>query len=1176
MLTSSQQRALVTTHHLSVTANAGSGKTMVLVQRYLDILLSGKARVSEIVAITFTEKAASELRRKVSEGVAQHLAEAENAERKRLEDIREQLPSAIVDTIHSFCSRLLREYPVEAGVDAAFTVLEGVDQVMMLEAAVKETFNSVLREGEDSKRREKVLDVLRRLGKAKVIDIVTTLAHKRELVGQWFEAGGLYTKSDAEVLSHWRGTLSAFANAHLDDPLLPVDIDAVLRHATGKEAPELVAAVQRFLSEEDKSRRLLLFKEMSGRIFTSSWNLRKRTFGDAEASLPEQAARLSGKAKSLIPLIEFLAGGDDSSHSALLDQSRVLLDLYQQAIEIYEDKKAEGAHLDFDDLQIRTRNLLREEPVRRKLGHRFKFIMVDEYQDTNRMQYEILLPLVNGLASGNLFIVGDPKQSIYGFRDADVSVFNQTRNDIREIAGSGSAVVLGESFRPLRDVAAFVNTLFQPLLSSESDVGYESLIRGRQNPASGSVEIILTEKSEEGSDVSEGELIARRILLLRANQHQVFDKKEVAHPIAFSDIAVLLRTRTSLPGIEEAFVRHNIPYLVTGGVGYFQTQGVFDFYNYFRFLLNNDDDTSLFGLLRSPFYNVSDAELFEAGYGRKGISLWRHLERIANIGQAKGRLGPAVAALREDVLHAPRMNVPDLVNYIIRRTDYAGFVAGSSRSEQTFANIEKLKRLARKYEDYGFTTLYDFVARLKRLIEQEPDEGQAAVDVLADAVKVMTIHAAKGLEFPVVFVPSLDRPFRYDKEPYLDREIGLGLGENGDETIPIGEFLRRGTSNKQIAEEKRVFYVACTRARDMLVLSSDVSGLESKYSCARWLNDVFGLSAWLGGQVPKESGATLRLDAETPTLEITDGGFKPGTERHELIIPVLRNTDIPAIPKSEEKVSAAALPGRHVIDPLPPGVKGEIFSASKIRTYVDCPARYYLRYVIGLPDIGHSLFSKYDDEDGDVTIPADLRGRAFHHVMQHVEELARTPEAIRSTIKQFIGQDSLSIIAEPSLELDELTDSILKVVQTSFWKNVEKGTDHRTEFTLMSPFGDDFLTGTIDMVYTDADGVLHVIDYKTDSISPKEVPDSARSYEAQLQFYVLLAQRHFSAERVRGTLFFTAPLMSKEYNFTSTDLIDYELSLKEIISDIRSAKFRAPDRQCSACPFHPTGCKQYL
>ncbi|MBI5473450.1 MAG: UvrD-helicase domain-containing protein [Ignavibacteriae bacterium] len=1174
MLTQSQQLALDTSRHLSVTANAGSGKTMVLVERFITILLSERTQVKEVVALTFTEKAASELKRKISESVAKKLAEVTDAtQRARLRQVREQLSGAVIDTIHSFCAKLLREYPVEAGVDASFTVLEVVDQMSKLEAATKETFAAILKAEEGNMQRARTFNLLRALGKFRVLSIVRTLVLKREQVSRWLEQDGLYTKSDEEILQLWKSHLSEFVEGEFADPQLMSDLEVVVNAASGKAQLAINAEFKALKRGGSLETQLVRFGSLLEKMLTTQGTLRKKVFGE-NGEIAEQAARLQTKYKALTPLLEFVKNPNDEAHRVLLSQARVLLELYQNVIERYEEKKIEGAHLDFDDLQIHLKNLLRNQRIAERLAQRFKYVMVDEYQDTNRLQYEILLPLLNQLTRGNLFIVGDPKQSIYGFRDADVTVFNRTKKDIEDRAGKESAVVLSDSFRPLRDLVAFVNLVFEPLMqgnSADYEVVYEPLVRGRQNNQSGRVELILCDESADESALSEGELIARRILQLRESKYQVFGKDETPHDLRFSDVAILLRTRNGLSDLEEAFIHHNIPYLVTGGVGYFQTQGIYDIANYFRFLLNPDDDVALTGVLRSPFFTVSDAELFEAAYERRSKNLWAHVRSRGSAVKNSAALTRAVDVLLEDVEVADRLSVPDLVNRIIERTSYAGFVAGMARSDQLFANLEKLKRLARKYEEQGFTNLYDFVARLKRLIDEEPDEGQAAVDVFADAVNVMTIHAAKGLEFPVVIIPSLERSFIQDSEPFLDNELGFAFGERDDASgaAPITEYLRRRTQRKNIAEEKRVFYVACTRARDMLILSGRQREDRNSTNYMNWL---------LNGLRCDRLDAECQIERETRTqfLQLHDDRYATNAESHTLIVHVLHPADLQASIHHVRITSVDDGARTLMLDPIPVNEQGEIFSASKIRTYVECPAKYYLRYVVGIPTTAAESLPRGDIEDADVSIPAELRGRAFHHLMQHIDSRSLDARTLRGELKKFIAQDSLSVISEPMIELDAIVQSVLDLVGTDFWRDVQRGSDARTEFTIMTACGDDFLTGTLDRLYRDELGVWTIIDYKTDAVDAVRVKERVTLYEPQLKFYALLAHKLFGAERVNAHLYFAALQSPVRFTYVARELQQYEIELINVMQRIHSGDFPAPARLCDGCPFLPAGCRAVL
>lgn len=1168
MLTQSQQKALEATRHVSVTANAGSGKTLVLVERYVSLILSGKARVSEVVAITFTEKAASELKRKIATKVAERIAAApDHRTRLKLEELREELSGAVIDTIHSFCSRILREFPVEADVDAAFTVIEEIDRNVLRERAVRQTFEMVLGNKHPHPGREEVFELLRSLGKRKVLDIVHALVRKRELVDRWLRSEGLFSRSDDEILQLWSTTLTDSIHRAMDDPLVTQDLTLLVHAIKEKERKSAREAFETFEGSRSVSERVSAFVQLAGMVLTKNGKLRE-IFPDPDDMLQEAARRL----RRTRDLVQLHGPGDEEQHRSLLKQIRLLLAIYQEVIQRYDAAKAEGAYLDFDDLQLRTRKLLENEKICQKLSQRFKYIMVDEYQDTNLLQYEVLLPLLSNLQKGNLCIVGDPKQSIYRFRDADVSVFNRTKRDILRVAGPESAVTLGESFRLLRDVAAFINLVFSSVMKGEDDefeMPYEPLLCGRQNEAPGRVELLLPADDAQPDALSEEEMIARRILQLRHQRYQIFGKDEVPHPLRFRDVAILLRSRTKLGRLEQALNRYHVPYLVTGGVGYFQTQPVYDFYHYFRFLLNTEDDVALVGILRSPFFNVSDAELLEFRLKNPHGVLWDGMKK----GNAALERFPAIARaatiLRDDLEVASRLTTPELIDRIIEQTAYMGFAAGVSRAEQLLANLEKLKRVARQYTDRGFTTLYDFTARLQRLIDEQEEEGQATVDVDADAVRIITIHSAKGLEFPVVFLPSLDRDFRFDKEPYLDEQLGFAFqpSEKDEQAVPIVKFIKERTRAKTIAEERRVFYVGCTRARDLLVLSASEWKATSSSNCLSWLMNVLDID-------PHDDAPQKIFDVSTQCLRLTNGGYVSNTVHHQLPVYVVRPKDLSWDEAIEAHEAVKPEPPTRVhIEPILAGDGNEVFSASKIRTYLECPSKYYLRYVVGLPSSTVRLFNDAVDDEEDTEIPRDLRGRAFHYVMQHIATIGDDRGKIQQELKNFIARDSYSILSEPSVELEALTDSVLAVVGSSFWKEVQRSSESRTEFTIAARLEPDIILGTLDRVYRDSDGVWTVLDFKTDAVTEETLREKILRYEPQVKFYALLVRKFFGCSRVRACLLFSALVDSPaRFEFSSDELDEYERHIRLIIGRIRAGEFTRPEKPCAECPFLPDGC----
>ena len=1183
MLTPHQQQALSRAHHLSVTANAGSGKTRVLVERYLEILLRGEAEVSEVVALTYTEKAASELKRKIADAITLRFAASGES---RLEVIRGQLPAAWIGTIHSFCARVLREFPVEAGVDAAFSVIEGLDQHMLLQETMNETFSSLIRDEPGSPLRESFVEAVRRLGKAGVVRTVARLVEKREMLERLAGEGGLYRMPDGDILAFWKTGIRAAAENMLGDPVLRTDLERVMNAADGKAAAEARAIHRSFAEARSPEIRLQLGSTLLEMLLKKDGGLyRSIVTAPVEERLRHESARLAHVRSSLAPLLAIdLDPSAEEDHRALLGFTRTILEVVQRSVERYEEKKLEGGRLDFEDLQLRARALLRREPVRAHLARRFRYIMVDEYQDTNDLQYDILLPLLTDLGTGNLFIVGDPKQSIYSFRNANVAVFQKTRGDINLRAGEQGDVVLEESFRPLRDLVAFVNMVFEPLMASAGrgpegdrenyEVAYDPLVRARQNPASGRVEVLVNGHSSGEEDPGESENLVLRLLRLVGERHPVYDVEERARDIRYRDIAILLRSRTLLPDLEAACTRLGLPYVVSGGVGYFQTQDILDYFNYLQFLVNPRDDVALAGILRSPFFAVSDTDLFEeAGRLRSG-SLWEYLRPRHGRGGLPESLSRAVASLTEDLDVCPRLPVTELLARIVQRRLYLGKVAGTTRGAQAVANLEKLQRMARSYEIQGFTTLFDFTRRLRRLIDEEEGEGQGTIEAQTDAVQIMTVHAAKGLEFPVVVLPHLTRQFQYDNDPFVSDRFGIGVSfdapDGQERKIPLTEYLRAEGRRKTIAEEKRIFYVACTRARDMLILSGRLGG---KRTAATWMN-------WLldGLQVDEEFGAErLEFERSTAILTAVDGHFVSGSERHSLTVHVIRPSAAMAAPASQTLLSRE--PGEPVIraKPLEAGSKGEIFSATRIKTFRECPGAYYLRYVLGFPSEGSGTVGGGDDELRDREFPAEIRGRVFHAAMQNIDRVAPSGGGIEDEVGKALTVETAVDAPQAQPLVAEIASAIRAVLATPLWREVSAGVETRTEFTISCTLGDDFLSGTMDRVYRDASGTWHLLDYKTDRVDLKTVARKADSYWPQLEFYALLIQKFFGASRVSATLLFTS-LVDKPIRrvFEAGEIAAFESEIRVIVGRIKAGDFRPTKVPCSACPFQPEGCQFLL
>jgi ATP-dependent helicase/nuclease subunit A len=1174
--TSHQQQALERQGHLAVTANAGAGKTRVLVERFVRVVGNG-VPVSAVLALTYTEKAASELRRRIADRIAGEIALEGDPERvARFEEVRDGLNAAFIGTIHSFCRRILREFPVESGVDAEFTVLDRADAHRLIEESLGDAVRTVMHGDLPELPRERLLGVVRALGKTRFLRNVHAFIAAREKIDRLTRTGGVLSRTDEELLALWRKTFQDTIGVELTAPSLRKDLVRLVnaaRSLPGTDPTLWMAALSPGIALQEQA---AAFEQLCETLFTKDNRLRKKLFPDDARSedLEIIANHVVEKRDRLGTLLKQIAAGNmDDLHRTLLESIRVLLTVARLADRLYASRKDEEGRLDFDDLEARLRDLLLNPAVRDQLSDRFRFVMIDEYQDTNNPQLEILLPILDNLHKGNLFIVGDPKQSIYRFRGADAGIFRSTQQMVAGISGSASGIALGESFRPLRDVAAFVNFVFSRVMRPDrNDMGgeaphasqvnhilmpYESLIVARGNESAGRVELLLTRSSNEGA-LNQHEIVARRILQIVHRRETVYDLHEQPRSVSFRDIAVLLRDRRELEDLEHTFARNGIPYVVTGGIGYFQTQDVYDLYNYLCFLLNTNDDISLAGILRSPMFSVSDADLFRIARSRGERSLWEALSSSADLVGEGESLARARRILTEDIVLGVRLPVPELLESIMRRTLLRSVLPGSERGLQAMANLDKLLAMARGFEAQGFTALFDFVERLRGFIEEEEREGQATVETQNEALQIMTVHAAKGLEFPVVVIPHLQKTFRQDAEPFINMSLGIGLRRPDN---PLSAHLANMSRRQVREEETRIFYVACTRARDILVLSADQNEREKGDS---WLN--------LLSMAVDDAGGSL--SDECLSIPVTTHRLRGGTtipEQHTLIVQFVRSLD-PEPFATDRRPQTAKVPFIN-FGHISSRSSGEIFSASKVRMYSECPSKYFLRYILGFQPLGQLFVHEEADELRDVEYPAELRGRVFHAVMEQIVGTDPERRAVESLVRSVIRRESVLETDDRDALITDVVSLVDAVVRSPQWSEISMGIEPLCEYSISAAFGNDFLTGTIDRLYRAPDGLWTILDYKTDTVTVGEASTRAEGYWPQLQFYAVMVARLKAVTRIRLRLVFAAqPDVRLEQLMDEAGLRRAEEGIRSIVLKIASGDFTPPRSPCRGCPFSPGGC----
>ena len=781
--------------------------------------------------------------------------------------------------------------------------------------------------------------------------------------------------------------------------------------------------------------------------------------------------------------------------------------------------------------------------------------MVDEYQDINPLQEELVMLLTDNLNAANLFIVGDAKQGIYGFRGADIRVFNQTRKKMEVM--QGASIRMEENFRSLRDVVGFVNVFFHRLMDdgneSEFEVAYQQLVQGRPAPAEvsantpeaqGKTEIILGQKGDEA--VNENELIAKRVKSLIAEGFQVWDKdNEKLRRIQYGDIAILIRSRTHLPDIESALLEAKVPYLTTGGIGFYQRQEIYDMWNYLHVLDGAaEGDVSLAAVLRAPFFGISDDELYEISR-QKGNNFWEKAEAsLQSEPTGNPRLQMAMDCLKRQRELAKRIPVNQLLLTIVNDTGMIGTLATGRQGPQRWANYQKLLELARNFErDADTPTLTSFIEFLRILIDEEPREGQAPVQLGGKAVNIMTIHAAKGLEFPVVILPGLHRAPQGDREPFIDEELGIGFSPRSPDkdyakTEPsIVTVMKNRAKAKTEAEKKRLFYVGATRARDRLILAGSREANGNRSNMLEWLYTHL--------DVPDEGSQCLPVELETYSEGITS------RNAFHLSIEVFRCLDDIKVEdtKAEEPVSAD-MP-EPPLRALNPRIIGDSYAVTELANYARCSMRYRLENVLRIPNPKHDASSEedsYDEADAPAWDGTEM-GRAVHSVLsrierqtdvEKVESLIRgvSEAAVREHVNNFLNS-KLGKTALASAETNRCEQQI----------HAELGEQH-------------LLVGRLDRLFKDAAGQWQLIDYKTGETSDVAV------YHPQMELYAwLVHQRYPEQPEVTVNLFFTAENRCETLRFNRAELQEIAARWQETIANLQRGTYKKNLSHCQFCPY---------
>ncbi len=1043
-----------------VFAPAGSGKTELLSKRYLKLVARG-VKPERILTITFTDKAAAEMKKRILDR-----ARESNPELYRI--LQDNILRLRISTIHSFCFSLVRRFADLLGLDPNLDVLNDPESLWL--QTKYDTLMKIAETERGTTEYQFLIDLITsdtRQGWSKFSDNLQYLYNNRNAI--------LRGRVPEMNLSRLNNLISELKN-----------------HPTGTALiPDYQGIFPTDFDENTINKALKLVEKHREKFLTRQGDPRKRGLKEDERPWAEKMADYYYELHNIY---------------AYYKVKKEFHLFKERFLATYEQAKRELGQVDFNDMELLTLELIRDNPDWLNILYAFDentdHLLVDEFQDTSFLQWEIIDKLTEEWRAGegaksaagitpSIFIVGDDKQSIYMFRGANVEVFSRAATKLEEwLKEKIKRTQLKNNYRSLPAIINFTNTLFAKLMNAQPGdppwkTRYAAFRCQRKAASRGRVEIILEPALIKGRvddyRKMDAQIVARRINSLIQSGYEVFqgqpDNTEKPRPCEYSDIAILIRSSRQLPAIEMALREAEIPFLVVGGSGFYQEDEVRYLTSLTGFLIDPGDDICLYITLRSPLFAVPEGELFLASPAMDSgnhppLILWERVKRFARPGT---KLAEAVAILEPAVARVYHQPLSLLLDRLLSQTHaYEKFW-----EPQREANIRKFLRIVQDMETNGTHPL-----RIKNFLESPPSE-EAKADVTTtgmNVVQIMTVHNAKGLQFPIVFHPGLhEKILLVNKRPEMlieERDINevlifpLSRAKKG-ERFSIYDTYKE----KAVEEEKRIFYVACTRARDALFLTGvwEPNLLESDTRLS-WLVTHLGLHQ-------TETG--FCLDPEIPDVHCL-ASTEITTREREPLTGAAAGTAL----HQEEKPPVVNK------DPLPPHLLPRVASVTR-----------YTRQDLHRDDQGEN-------------IPL---GDALHELLQLISNGRLTLEHpnLSKEITRLLRRASLPPDRQQKLT-HRIEEQLQRLARSPVWEIIKPQPNAYAELPIIYNDGKTIWTGRIDRLIVASDEV-RIYDYKTFPVKKTEIVKLKEEYHrAQLVHYARAVQELYPDKKVKTFLVFTS------------------------------------------------------
>ena len=1053
---------------LFVEAGAGTGKTHELVQRIINLILSGSVQASKIAAITFTEKAAAELYDRVLEELDEQREAATNAQRQQvLAEATTQLDQAAIETLHAFAGRILRLHPIAAGLPPGYRILDESEGSLKFAERWQRALDEML---EDQELAEPLLTAFDAGIELKHLEEIAKVMHE-----DWDRA-----EQEAAELEAVEVDIEPFIAA----------LSSVARLKSGCQNVE-DKMFQRLARVETYAIRLADNLDHPGKLIRlliprTETSLKGGRDGNNRNWPQKEHLEARERLKALDEQREELR------HQLILSCCAPICNAIRRIIVEYADERRRVGELEFHDLLIRASRLLENDPsVVESVRRRYQRLLIDEFQDNDPMQTRIIDAITQG-ESGRAFYVGDPKQSIYRFRRADIEQFNNVKEEKR-----AGLTQLTQNFRSTPGVTEFVNHVFEPLMAegAPDQADWENL-NAHRDPIAG-VEHAVTVVGE-GSPLAvgkirknEGEALARMIADITASKWQVFDKSiDGCREARFADTAVLVPTRTGLRRLLPALEERDIPYRLESRSLVYGSREIRELLNLLRAIEDPTDQIALVAALRSPAFACADDDLYR---WKQAGGRWDYRPFEPQTIPIDDPVADSMGWLRETAKQRWEMSISELVGYTIRERRLMELAVAERQPREHWARYRFLLDQARAFCDGGGSTLSEFLTWAEYQAKNDTQVIESVVpEEDQDAVRIMTIHAAKGLEFPIVVFAGLNSPPRSTPPALLWSRAERPEESDSPEDAECSEVSGRpevrfaknletpGFAKLWEREEKlqrdeyvRRNYVGATRARDHLILSLyhkptkedaksktdaqviDTVIKEENVSCRRLTHDQIPDPPQMERENESSAGDETADDRQRWMIEREEAIQRFGIQQHETVTSV-----------SKRNRRAA------------PRTASEHRDESNFDQSADRPPWRRGRAATAI-------------------------GRATHAVLQVVDLKHPDPEQIRQEARAQAAAESLGGRAA-----DQIERLVRNAIESEAVHDAVRSNRYWRELYVSAEIEGVHLDGFIDLLFELPNGKLVVVDYKTDTFRSDEAFDEgvARFREEAALYAVILEE----------------------------------------------------------------------